>query len=158
MRVIGTTSQIFIGRPPEEVFHFVTTPDNWVGSHPVTAGVRGETHAPAGAGAHWTEVIRPDPQAQAFETEWWVTIAAPGRLWVIETERLALPGLRCRIAYTFRNEGEGTRFHRDMSSLVGGEVQLDPVLAAALSNPAPHDAYLARIKERLERPCNGRPT
>src|SRR4051794_20803038 len=112
MRVISTSSQIVIRRSPDEVFRFVTTPDNWVGAHPVTAAVRGETHQPALAGAHWTEVIQPGPQAQPFEVEWWATIAAPGRLWVIETDKLAFAGLRCRIAYTFVEESSGTRFHR----------------------------------------------
>ena len=83
--------------------------------------------------------------------DWWATIAAPGRLWIIETDRLAFAGLRCRIAYTFFREGNGTRFHRDMSCLVEEEVQLDSQIAAALANSAPHDAYLARVKERLER-------
>ena len=150
MRVIGTQSDALIARPPEQVFRFVTTPDNWVGMHPVTASVRGQTSAPASAGIHWTEVIQPGPEAQPFDTEWWATIAAPFRLWVIETERLAVPGLRCRIVYTFLTEGTGTHFHRDMASLVSDAAQLDPALEAALANPAPHDAYLLAIKRKLE--------
>jgi uncharacterized protein YndB with AHSA1/START domain len=150
MRAISTTSHIFIERAPEQVFRFVTTPDNWVGTHPVTSAVRGETDKPAGAGAHWIEVIQANPQAQPFETEWWATIAAPPRLWIIETDQLGRPGLGCRIAYTFRAEGNGTRFHRDMSCLVSEQMQLEPTLEAALAEPAPHDLYLARIKDRLQ--------
>lgn len=150
MRVIGTSSQVTVGRPPEEVYGFVTKPDNWVGTHPVTAGVRGDTQGSAAAGAQWIEVIQPGPGAPAFEVEWWATIAVPGRLWVIETERLAFPGLRCRIVYTFVAEGGGTRFHRDMASLVGDQAPLDPAMEAALASPAVHDAYLAAIKTKLE--------
>ncbi|MBV8094120.1 MAG: hypothetical protein JOY71_16940 [Acetobacteraceae bacterium] len=158
MRVISTASQIFIERTPTEVFRYVTTPDNWVGTHPVTASVRGATHEPAGAGTHWKEMIQPNPQAEPFETEWWVTIAVPSRLWIIETEKLAFPGLRCRIAYTFVSAGKGTHFYRDMACLVDDEVQLDPGLADALANPAPHDAYVASIKEKLEYQSSGKPT
>ncbi|MBV8092978.1 MAG: SRPBCC family protein [Acetobacteraceae bacterium] len=151
MRVISTASQAFVARTPEDVFRFVTTPDNWVDSHPVTAAVRGNTYDTAGAGVQWIEVIKPNPETPAFEVEWSATIAAPGRLWIIETDRLAFAGLRCRIAYTFLNEDVGTRFHRDMACLLNDEVQLDPAIAAALANPAPHDTYLARVKEKLER-------
>jgi hypothetical protein len=150
MRVIGTSSQILIARPPGDVFRFVTTPDNWVGSHPVTASVRGETSQPRGAGTRWVEVIQPNPQAPGFETEWWATIAVPDRLWAIETKRLAFDGLRCRIVYTFSAEAGGTRFHRDMACLVSDELRLDPAMEAALAMPDPHDAYLARLKQKLE--------
>jgi len=155
MRVIGTSSETWIARPPRDVFRFVTTPDNWVRCHPVTASVRGETRRPRMAGTHWIEVIQSDPQAPAFEAEWWATIAAPHRLWVIETERLAFDGLRCRIVYNFRDEAGGTRFQRDMVCLVSDDIRLGPPVEAALAVPDPHDLYLERLKQKLERANSG---
>jgi hypothetical protein len=151
MRIVQTGAEITIGRSPAEVYAFVTTPANWVGTHPVTAAVEGATEAPAAAGARWVEVIRPPGETAGFRTEWLATIAAPGHTWVIETDRLRMPGVRCQIVYTFGDRPQGTYFRRDMSVLVDDAAAVDDTLFANLGDGSAHEGYLRTVKAALER-------
>jgi hypothetical protein len=151
MRIAQTSAETTIGRNPSQVYAFVTTPANWVGTHPVTAAVEGTTRASAAAGARWVELIRPPGDAAGFRTEWLATLAAPGHTWVIETDRLRTTGVRCQIVYTFADHPQGTYFRRDMSVLVDDNADVDESLFANLSDSAPHEGYLRAVKAALER-------
>jgi hypothetical protein len=151
MRIVQTGAETTIGRSPGQVYEFVTTPANWVGTHPVTAAVEGATQTPAVAGARWVELIRPPGDAAGFRTEWLATLAAPGHTWVIETDRLQTPGVRCQIAYTFSDHPQGTYFRRDMAVLVDDNADVDESLFVALSDGSAHESYLRAVKAALER-------
>jgi hypothetical protein len=151
MRIVQTSAEITIGRDPGEVYEFVTTPANWVGTHPVTAAVEGATEAPAVAGSRWVEVIRPPGDTTGFRTEWLATLAAAGHTWVIETDRLLLAGVRCQIVYTFADHPQGTYFRRDMSVLVDDTADVDESWFANLSDGSAHEGYLKAVKAALER-------
>ncbi|WP_328609491.1 hypothetical protein OG943_10295 [Amycolatopsis sp. NBC_00345] len=151
MRIVQTSAETTIGRNPGQVYEFVTTPANWVGTHPVTAAVEGATQAPAAAGARWIEVIRPPDDPTGFRTEWLATLAAPGHTWVIETDRLLTAGVRCQIAYTFTDHPQGTYFRRDMSVLVDDTADVEESMLANLSDGSAHEGYLEAVKAVLER-------
>jgi len=151
MRIVQTGAEIAVERSPGQVYEFVTTPANWVGTHPVTAAVEGATETPAAAGARWAELIRPPGEATGFRTEWLATLAAPGHTWVIETDRLRVAGVRCQIVYTFADHPQGTYFRRDMSVLVGDDADVDEALFANLSDGSAHEGYLRAVKAALER-------
>jgi hypothetical protein len=149
MVAVHTHSRTTIERAPEDVYEFVTTPANWVGTHPVTEGVKGDTGRSAGVGDHWTEVIR-TPDAGSFDAEWTATKADPGKAWKIETDQLRLPGVRCEITYTFLSDGGSTDFRRDMVAIFPDEpAYLE--FAERAEDPSIHDDYLAKVKAALER-------
>jgi hypothetical protein len=124
-------------RPPHAVYEFVTTPDNWVGTHPVTAKVTGEgTDRSASQGDTWTELISHSDAAQNIEAQWTVVEAIPHQRWVITCASLGVPGGHCEIVYTFDEADGGTEFTRVMT----------------VHNP-PNDAhgtYLEKVKNALE--------
>jgi hypothetical protein len=150
MRIVQTGAETTIGVNPDQVYEFVTTPANWVGTHPVTAAVEGETRAPAVAGARWVELIRPPDDKPGFRTEWLATLAAPGHTWVIETDRLRTAGVRCQIVYTFTDHPQGTYFRRDMAVLVDDDADVEESLFANLSDGSAHESYLHAVKAALE--------
>jgi polyketide cyclase/dehydrase/lipid transport protein len=141
-----TSSKIVIDRPPATVFAFVTTPANWVGTHPVTEAVRGQVDGSAEVGTRWTEVIKDDPP---FEVDWLATLWVPAHTWVIETDALRDKGTRCQIGYTFVEVDGATLFRRDMSVFTDEPTGGD--LLAMAAQPEAHDAYLAAVKATLER-------
>jgi hypothetical protein len=151
MRIVQTGAEITIGRSTDDVYEFVTTPANWVGTHPVTAAVEGATEVSAAAGTRWVELIRPPGDATGFRTEWLATLAASGHTWVIETDRLHTAGVRCQIVYTFTDRPQGTYFRRDMSVLVDDAADVDDALFHNLSDGSAHDGYLRTVKAVLER-------
>jgi hypothetical protein len=151
MRIVQTGAETVIGRTPGEVYEFVTTPANWVGTHPVTAAVEGATQTPATAGARWVELIRPPGDTAGLRTQWLATLAAAGHTWVIETDRLQTAGVRCQIVYTFTDHPQGTYFRRDMSVLVDDAADVDESLFTNLADGSAHDGYLRAVKAALER-------
>lgn len=151
MHASTTSSTIIIDRAPTEVYAFVTTPANWVGTHPVTETVRGQVDRSADIGARWTEVIKAAQGEPGFEIDWLATMRVPEHTWVIETDTLRDKGIRCQIVYTFVGIDGVTLFRRDMS-VFGDEQDSDPELLAMTARPEAHDAYLAAIKAALEQP------
>jgi hypothetical protein len=132
------------------VYEFVTTPANWVGTHPVTAAVKGDTDTSAGVGRHWIEVIQADG-GEPFETEWTVVQAEPGKTWVIASDQLQVPSMRCEITYTFTQQGDATDFRREMVTSFPDDGAVTAELYARLEDPARHADYLAKVKAALER-------
>ncbi|MGW4830283.1 SRPBCC family protein [Amycolatopsis japonica] len=149
MRTVSTSSDIHVARKPVDVYAFVTTPANWVGTHPVTAGVKIDAGATGGVGSRWVEVIKTLDGGE-YETEWQATTAVPGHTWVIQADRLRYEGVKCQIVYTFTEEGDGAHFRRDMSVLVDGGAEVGNDFLAALGDSGAHDEYLAAVKAALE--------
>jgi hypothetical protein len=148
MHASTTSSKTMINRPPAAVFAFVTTPANWVGTHPVTETVRGRVDGSAEVGTRWTEVIKPAEGIPGFEVDWLATLWVPGHTWVIETDALRDKGTRCQIVYTFVAIDGATLFRRDMSVFTDEQAGGD--LLAMAARPEAHDAYLAAVKATLE--------
>jgi hypothetical protein len=148
MATTTTTSEIHIERAPLEVYTFVTTPANWVGTHPVTEQVKGEgTGEPAGVGQKWTEVIRHGAK-DPFDAEWSVTKAEPGHSWVIAAD-LEAGDVRCEITYLFTPNRDGTDFRREMTVTFPDGDQFVEIGRGA-KDSSNHDAYLANVKAALE--------
>ncbi|MDA4114870.1 MAG: SRPBCC family protein [Thaumarchaeota archaeon] len=149
-------SEIDVMCSPQRLYEFVTTPDNWVGTHPVTKTVRGETENPAGLGMHWIEVIEA-PSGRQFEAEWRVVRADSPRLWEIQADNFG--GIPATVTITYLIEGGrdgsvtaagSTHFQRDMVTSLPEDFQVSDVLRAALTSRESHDQYLRAIKERIE--------
>jgi hypothetical protein len=149
MATTTTTNEIHIERPPLDVYTFVTTPANWVGTHPVTELVKGEeTGEPAGVGRKWTEVIR-HGEEDPFDAEWTVTKAEPGSSWVIVADRMRGGDVNCEITYTFTPKGDGTDFRREMVvTFPDGDAFAE--LRRRTEDSSNHGSYLANVKAVLE--------
>ncbi|MEU9211005.1 SRPBCC family protein [Streptomyces sp. NPDC048415] len=136
MRSTTTRNSIPLKCTPQAAYEFVTTPDNWVGTHPVTAEVIGDnTGQSAVVGASWIEVIVHEGEAP-FKAEWTVTEAIPGARWVIVAYELRGPREHCEIVYTFDEADGGTEFTRVMT-----------VHSPSVDR---HGVYLKKVKEALE--------
>ena len=153
MKTFRILSEIDVACTPQRVYDFVTTPDNWVGTHPVTKAVRGETGSPRGLGAHWIELIE-GPSGRRFEAEWRVTEARAPALWKIQADNFG--GIPATVTITYNIEGSSdaagrTHFGRDMVTSIPDDFPVSDSLKAALTSRESHDAYLGAIKEWIER-------
>jgi hypothetical protein len=161
MKEFRILSEIDIICSPRRLYDFVTTPDNWVGTHPVTKGVRGNTASPRGLGERWFEVIEV-PGRRQFETEWRVVKADPPRLWQIQADNVSGLPVTVTITYTIDErvrEGladakSSLHFRRDMVSSLPWYLLLLVVVSKslrdALTSSEVHDMYLKAVKDRIE--------
>ncbi|GAA3706981.1 SRPBCC family protein [Streptomyces tremellae] len=136
MRSTTAYNSIHLTCSPQAAYEFVTKPDNWVGTHPVTVEVGGDgTGQPAGQGVSWTEMISAHGK-EPYRVEWTVTEAVPGARWVIVCPNLRGPGEYCQIVYTFDESDGGTEFTRVMT----------------IHSPVNdvHGQYLENVKKALE--------
>lgn len=151
MTTVTTQSTIDIDRSALDIYNFVATPDNWVGSHPVTESVTGtDTDQVAGVGATWTERIVHPGETDDVDAVWAVLAAEPGQTWVIESAQFGGQQLDIKITYTLSEAGGVTHFVRDMESTTLGDRLLSEGERERLTSPVAHDGYLARVKELLE--------
>jgi hypothetical protein len=157
MKTFRILSETDVMCSAQGLYEFVTTPDNWVGTHPATKAVRGETTNSAGLGMHWVEVIEA-PSGRQFEAEWRVVRADPPRLWEIQADNFG--GIPAIVTITYViGRGHGgqagatgsTHFQRDMVTSLPDDFPVSDVLRAALTSRESHDLYLKAIKERIER-------
>lgn len=140
---------ILIERPADDVYKFVATPSNGVGTHPVTRAVRGDTEHPVGLGGTWVEVIEL-PDVTSIEVSWSVTQAVPGRLWVIATDRLGCPGASCEVTYGFTQSDDATRLTRHMVITYRDRTALPAEAEALQRDSLPHATYVRTVKAVLE--------
>jgi len=99
-----------IGRSPDSVFSFVTTPATWPKWHPATLSVEGMTHHTLGVGEQVTE----DYRSGGFpnRTRWTVVQHEAPRRWRIEGRGKF--GERASITYTLVPTPTSTRFEREL--------------------------------------------
>jgi hypothetical protein len=155
-------SEIDVTCSPRALYDFVTTPNNWVGTHPATRDVKGDTGVSEGLGAHWIEVIE-GPGGRQFEAEWWVINADPPRTWEIQTDDFGGLPATVRITYLFTEShpaisgGQSsndsirtTHFQRAMVTSFPDDYKISDVLKEALKSSQIHDSYLQAVKERIE--------
>jgi len=156
MKEFKTASEINVACAPQLLYEFVTTPMNWVGTHPATKAVRGETASPSNVGDHWFEVVSPLGGHQ-FEAEWRVTKADSPRLWQIESNDIG--GLPAIVTITYRIDetslqsstgGTGSHFEREMVFSLPDDFPVSEGLRAALTSREGHDTYLVAVKKRIE--------
>jgi hypothetical protein len=150
MRTFRTTSEVTMACVASDVYEFVVTPKNWVGTHPVTRAVRGETESPRGLGDRWSEVIQ--GKESQFEVEWQVTRAEPYSLWEIRANNFGgLPAI-VTITYFLRPyPANMTAFRREMVTEFPDDFPVTDFLADAFTSSETHDRYLKAVKERLEK-------
>jgi uncharacterized protein YndB with AHSA1/START domain len=95
--------------PPQAVYDYTTTPDNWPKWHPASIAVQGATDHPLKAGEEVAEEFR--LAGRHGIVHWKVVDANPPLEWRIEGEinRRASGEIR----YKLTPDGTGTRFERD---------------------------------------------
>jgi len=104
-------TEALIGRPPQAVFDYVTTPGHWPEWHPSSLGVSGATDHSLQPGERVTEKFR--VAGRSGLVVWMVTDSRPPQAWVIEGE---VDGRKAgTVAYTLAADGGGTRFTRDFT-------------------------------------------
>ncbi len=162
MKEFRVVSEIDIVCPPQRLYDFVTTPDNWVGTHPLTKGVRGNTSSPRGLGERWIELIEL-PGGRRLEAEWRVVKADPPRLWQIQADITGGVPVAGTITYTIDQ-----RFHEGLANAKGGShfrreqasslhwyfvplLLVSKSLRDGLTRRESNDVYLKAVKDRLER-------
>src|SRR5215471_9075625 len=97
---LHTHSEISIRCSPERLFQLVTTPDNWVGRHPMTVRVSGDTHHSLEVGEQCIEEVRVGVggvDQPPLSANWHVTRRQAPLLWEIQAQfpaQLPLPGLQ----------------------------------------------------------------
>jgi carbon monoxide dehydrogenase subunit G len=146
-RTVTTVSEVNVMRTPDEVYRFVTTPMNWVGTHPVTEGVEGGSGDSEGVGGSWVEIIR--APIGRFRARWDVIEAERPHRWAIRTEGFGHTSSIITIIYTFAADTAGTRFRREMNILLPKGL-LGMILGPIFRSGRVHDEYLRKIKGRLE--------
>lgn len=143
-----TDNQIIINSSPEKIFDFVTVPDNWVGTHPVTKAVKGETGISAGLGKRWIEVI--EGGGITFDAEWEVIACERPSLWRISASNFNNTSFRVIITYTFNKVDGGTLFRREMAVEFEDNPELYPMAESLKKSSEAHDQYLLKVKQCLE--------
>lgn len=149
MQEFRIISEIDVNCPPEKLYEFVTTPDHWVGSHPSTKGVKGETSTPRKLGDEWIELIEA-PGGTQFEARWKVVEAEEPARWKIKADSFG--GLPITVTITYLiSTGAASHFKRDLIFAVADSFPVSAAMREALSSRETHDLYLKRIKERIEK-------
>ena len=119
---------ISIARAPEDVFDFVTTPDNWPKFWPLTIRVEGTTAAPLALGGQCIEHVwvgawrgRFAWTASEVARPWRFVLTGAAITEDLPREMLALlRDVPCRIEYTITGDAGGTHFERVMTYPIEG--------------------------------------
>jgi hypothetical protein len=100
---------VHIGRPPRDVFDYVSTPALWPTWHPATAAVREVPDRPLGCGE--TVVETSAFAGRRTDTRWTVVDCVPPSRWEIVTEN---PQGSARIVYQIDPAASGSMFQRTL--------------------------------------------
>ena len=102
-------TEAVIGRTPDAVFEYVTTPAHWLVWHPSSLGLHGATDHSLTIGEEVTEEFKVAGRRGAVT--WKVTAREPPTRWAIAG--VVAAGGQGTITYTLSAVAEGTRFRRE---------------------------------------------
>lgn len=108
-RGVRVETQVEIGRPPRQVFDYVSTPALWHTWHPATVEVRDVPNRPLTTGETMLELIAVAGRRE--QLLWTVLACAPSQLWEIATD--SANGV-AHIVYRITPTAAGCRFHRTL--------------------------------------------
>ncbi len=141
-------TKIWIKRPVDEVYHYVTTPANWPEWHPASLSVEGATDHALGVGEEVTEEFM--TAGRRGRVVWTVVARTPPHYWSIEG-KVAGSGGGGAITYTLSQSLEGTSFEREfvygapgVMFYVANKLRLRQLIASE------SEEALQRLKEVLE--------
>jgi len=106
-RIVTT---ILIRCPIEQVFEYVTTPDNWPKWHPSSRGVSGAVDHSLLPGEQVAEEFR--VAGRQGRTVWTVRARQPPTSWTIDSDGTGRG--RATIGYTLSDQADGTLFQREL--------------------------------------------
>ncbi|MDC7223539.1 MAG: hypothetical protein PQJ60_07335 [Spirochaetales bacterium] len=135
----------------EEIFNFVTVPDNWVGTHPATKEVKGDTHSPAIVGKSWIEVIDPvwRDDLDVCEAEWTTTDYEYPSMWSFCSKNIYNTSADVYITYHLIEKDGGTLFQRHMSVTMEDQEALSHMAKDMSSQSDMQNEYLLLVKKAL---------
>ena len=107
--VIRIVTSVHIGRPPGDVFDYISTPALWPTWHPATVAVREVPDRPLRRGETVVETIA--VAGRRTDTRWTVVDCVPPSRWEIVTEN---PQGSARIVYQIEPAGSGSMFQRTL--------------------------------------------
>lgn len=104
------TTEMLFNCSREKIFDFVTVPDNWVGTHPATKDVKGDTNFSAETGHRWIEMIEPvwRDDGETIGTEWEVLAYERPSLWTIRAVNVMNTAATVSITYNLTENNDGT--------------------------------------------------
>jgi len=141
---VQVRSTIFIDKPVEQVFDFVTTPANWPRWHPASLSVTGATDHSLEPGEQVTEEFQ--MFGRKMSIVWTVRQRQFPRRWVIEGVGSG-DGLTT-ISYTLAPQGSGTAYERELVSTAPIPAEMQAQVQAHME--AESAEALRRIKAHLE--------
>ena len=109
-RCVCIDTEVALGRAPQTVFDYVTTPALWHTWHPATAEVRDVPNRPLTRGETMLEVIA--MLGQRDEALWTVLACAAPQRWEIVTDTVRGSA---HITYLITPAPDGCRFHRRLA-------------------------------------------
>jgi hypothetical protein len=107
---VRVETEIYIERPPQEVFDFATTPALWHAWHPATVEVRGVPNRPLITGETALELIA--VAGRRDQALWTVQVCAAPQRWEIVTDT---ENGSAHIVYQIVPMKSGSRFHRTLA-------------------------------------------
>ncbi|MDD3718519.1 MAG: SRPBCC family protein [Actinomycetota bacterium] len=147
--VSAHTVSVHIGRPPPEVFDFITTCSSWPRWHPATVSVAGAVDHPAREGEVIVEKVRHGILRDTFP--WEVMECRPPERWQIRGKSKRY-GQKVKITYALNPRDGGTLWEREMRFyLPGWFALLDRLFFAAMLRRNSETA-VRQLKELLESP------
>lgn len=137
-----------IHQPVQQVFDYVTTPENWPQWHPASLQVSGATDHPLTVGEQVTEAYR--VAGRRGRVVWTVRECVPRQRWIIEGQIVG-SAHGGTIVYRFSPSAGGTLFEREFTyTLAGSFMRLFGWLVLQRRVQAESDEALRRLKDVLE--------
>lgn len=138
---------IFISKPIEVVFDYVTTAANWPEWHPSSKAVQGAVDHSAGTGEQIIERVRVMGIRDTYT--WTVRERRVPTLWSVDCVNRM--GAQAKITYTLTGQDNGTLFQRELIYTVPGSFYqwLDKLFMVKYMTAVSEQA-LNRLKQKLE--------
>jgi len=142
-----TCSTVFINKPRETVFEYVTTASHWSAWHPATVAVSGDVKRSAEVGDTIVEKIRFMGRHDLFT--WVVRERTFPERWVFDGTGAS--GAQAKITYTLSAQNQGTLFERELVyTMATPFIQFLDKLFLGRRMTAVSEKALERLKETLE--------
>jgi hypothetical protein len=157
MGVFTASGETAFAFPAEEIYDFVSNPNNWPKTFRGSADIDTPLELPLKVGDTWSEVVKVGESFTCL-SEWQLITAERPRKWVFQQvdgigqapDRTGgLAGITT-ISYTFSSPGEGvTLFHRSIHCELPHGVRIPDELLLARAQPANIENYHAAVAREL---------
>lgn len=159
MGYFESSSQTVFSHPAEDIYDFVSDPNNWPKTYKGSHGIANQIKTPLEVGDVWTEVVQPSETFSCRST-WKLITAERPRKWVfqqVDSIGAAADGTGgvdgiTTISYTFEPAGVGqTLFTRSLLCELPRGQRIPDQLLIARAQPAGIDAYHEAVARELDK-------